>query len=95
MNTNIRSTLSTAAALGLVSFITTSVLVSSIAAPATVAALGFLAVHGVVEIAIASYAGPRLIRRSSTRPDAAVTKGRAGAIIAFPAAAGQPLAQAA
>lgn len=61
MNTNIRFTLSTSIALGLVSFAITSAIVAGVAAPATLAGFGLLAVYGMIEIAVVSYEAPRSV----------------------------------
>jgi hypothetical protein len=95
MNTEIRSTLSTATALGLVSFVTTSAIVSSIAAPATVTGIGLLAVYGVIEIALASYAGPRFLGPLSAPSTESNGAPRAAVVVAFPSAGRRTLAHAA
>ena len=59
MTSSIRTTLSAATALGLVSFTATSALLSGPFATATLVGFAFLAVRGVLEIAILSYAAPR------------------------------------
>lgn len=95
MNTNIRSTVSTSIALGLVSFAVTSALVSSVAAPATLVAFGLLAVYGMIEITLVSYEGPHFIAPASSEPADAPQAARPRAVIQFPVAARRDLARAA
>lgn len=95
MNTNIRSTVSTSIALGLISFSVTSALVSSVAAPATLVAFGLLAVYGMIEIAIVSYEGPRFVAPAPAGPMGTRQPALVGAVIQFPVTARQGLARAA
>jgi len=95
MNTNIRFTLSASTALGLVSFVVTSALVSSLAAPATLVGFGLLAVYGMVEIAIASYASPRSTVSHHPVRTPARRVAATGAVLAFPMVARPTLARAA
>ena len=60
MTTSTRTTLSAATALGLVSFITSSTLFAGLFATPTLVAFSLLAVYGLLEIAILSYASPRV-----------------------------------
>lgn len=86
MTTNIRTTLSSATALGLVSFTATSALISGLFATTTVVGFALLAVYGVFEIALLSYAAPKLTAaRPAPAPAAVVrTTRRVPALIEFP-----------
>ena len=67
MKTNSRSVVSAAAGVGLAAATIISAVATGIAAPATVISFGLLAIYGLLEIAVVSYA-PRRAARSSALP---------------------------
>jgi len=60
MTSSIRTTLSAATGLGLVSFIASSTLFAGLFATPALVAFSLLAAYGLLEIAILSYATPRI-----------------------------------
>ncbi len=87
MTTSTRTTLSAATALGLVSFIASSTLFAGLFATPTLVAFSLLAVYGLVEIAILSYASPR-VRPARANPIAIVPARavrRVPAVVEYPA----------
>lgn len=86
MTSSLRHTLSAATALGLVSFTTSSAVFAGLFATPTVVAFSLLAVYGVFEIAILSYATPRVAKaRPVAVPVAPVpTVRRVPAVIEYP-----------
>ena len=88
MTTNTRTTLS-ATALGLVSFTATSAVLAGLFATPTVLGFALLAVYGVYEIAVLSYALPKptTSARPAPAPVAVIrTTRRVPALIEFPVA---------
>ena len=88
MKATARTILSATTALGLVAF---TVISAAAGAPATVPAtgLGLLAVYGLVEMMIRSYAPRRYVARPAVRPvpAARITVARVPALVEFPVVA--------
>jgi hypothetical protein len=86
MTTSIRHTTSAATALGLVSFTASSALFSGLFATPTLVAFSLLAVYGLLEIAILSYATPheRALRPASAAIARIPTVRRVPAVIEYP-----------
>jgi len=66
MKTTARFLLSAATGLGLAAFLVFSAFTAGANAPATVIAFALLAIYGMLEIAILSYATPRYLTRPVT-----------------------------
>ena len=95
MTTNARNTL-TAAALGLASFTVTSALVSGLFATPTVVGFALLAVYGMGEIALLSYAAPRSRPTRLVKPARSVSVfrvRRVPALVEYPVFARRPVAR--
>lgn len=86
MTSSIRSTLSTATALGLASFLASSAMFAGLFATPTLVAFSLLAAYGVLEIAILSYAmpRPRTARPAAPAPVRRPTVRRVPAVIEYP-----------
>jgi len=88
MTSSIRTTLSAATALGLVSFIASSTLFSGLFATPTLVAFSLLAVYGLLEIAILSYATPHALTNRRVAVAVAMTPvpavRRVPAVIEYP-----------